>query len=445
MENTDSQKILEDLKLQIKEAKNILDILVPLTSNWEMFKLLFDEISVKIHQDYTDLSKAKSLNTKYVNDLEKSKKEIDEFIDESKKTILEVKSIQNTLKDLEKNSKTKAQKVEDFHKAVLDLKKEIEDKKKEINSLFKSLSWLSKKSEDFLSTIRKNKNSSNDILKVLEKIQKQAEKNIEILDWYFKNWKETFNKIQAQSKTIDNFEKLSSDNNKKIQDYFNDLFTPKSSRLAIKDEINSILQKIKSQQETIDQQINISTANRLCNAFQDKVWKLEKELLFWEDRTFRLAFAIIFLNLFLIFFLSPLLKKFFSINFEIWVFQHIWVITPLVILFWFAILEHSRIKKILDEYSFKYISAFSMPAYFELLENKNQNEATKFLIDTINNIYTNPSNKINENSKTTFLDYFMDFVNEFKTMIIKNKINLPEIEFKWKIWDYDIDISKNNK
>jgi len=71
-----------------------------------------------------------------------------------------------------------------------------------------------------------------------------------------------------------------------------------------------------------------------------------------------------------------------------------------------------------------------MPAYFELLENKNQNEATKFLIDTINNIYTNPSNKINENSKTTFLDYFPDFLKEIKSMIAKNKVSLPEIEFK---------------
>jgi len=33
MEITEYQKIIEDLKLQIKEAKNILDILVPLTSN----------------------------------------------------------------------------------------------------------------------------------------------------------------------------------------------------------------------------------------------------------------------------------------------------------------------------------------------------------------------------------------------------------------------------
>jgi len=33
MEITDYQKIFEDLKLQIKEAKNILDVLVPLTSN----------------------------------------------------------------------------------------------------------------------------------------------------------------------------------------------------------------------------------------------------------------------------------------------------------------------------------------------------------------------------------------------------------------------------
>ncbi len=445
MENTDSQKTLEDLKLEIKEAKNILDILVPLTSNWDIYKTLFEEISNQLDKNYKDVSKNKSLNTKYSNDLKKSQEEIDNFIDESKKTILELKSIQSTLNNLEKNSKIKSVKIEEFHNTFLDLKKEIDTKKKEIIKLFNWLSWFSKKAEEFLNIIKENKNSSNNIIKLLEKIQKQAEKNIEILDWYLKNWKEAFDKIKLQSKNIDNFEKLSSNNTSKIQDYFNNLFTPKNSKLSIRDEINTILQKIKSQQETIDQQINISTANRLCNAFQDKVTKLEKDLLFWEDRIFRLAFAIIFLNLFLIFFLSPILKKFFSVDFEIWIFQHIWVITPVIILFWFAILEHSRIKKILDEYSFKYISAFSMPAYFELLENKNPNDATKFLIDTISDIYKNPSNKINENSKTTFLDYFTDFVKDFKNIIIKNKISLPEIEFKWKVWDYDIDISKNSK
>ncbi len=440
MENIEYQKIIEDLKLQVKEAKSILDILVPLTGNGEIYKTLFEEIWKQLDEAYKDISKSKSLNTKYWNELKKSQEEIDNFIDESKKTILELKSIQSTLKDLEINSKIKSTKIEDFHKTFLNLKKEIDNKKKEIIKLFTWLSWFSKKAEEFLNIVKENKISRNEILKFLEKIQKQAEKNIETLNWYLKNWKETFDKIELQSKKIDNFEKLSSDNTSKIQDYFNNLFTPKNSKPSIKDEINNILQKIKSQQETIDQQINTSTANRLCNAFQEKVWKLEKDLLFWEDRTFRLAFAIIFLNLFLIFFLSPLLKKFFSINFEIWVFQHIWVITPLVILFWFAILEHSRIKKILDEYSFKYISAFSMPAYFELLENKNPNDATKFLIDTISDIYKNPSNKINENSKITFFDYFFDY---FKNIKIENGVSIPELDLKWKFWNFNIDISKN--
>lgn len=109
-------------------------------------------------------------------------------------------------------------------------------------------------------------------------------------------------------------------------------------------------------------------------------------------------------------------------------------------MFWFAILEHSRIKKILDEYSFKYISAFSMPAYFELLENKNPNDATKFLIDTISDIYKNPSNKINENSKITFFDYFFDY---FKNIKIENGVSIPELDLKWKFWNFNIDISKN--
>jgi hypothetical protein len=57
-----------------------------------------------------------------------------------------------------------------------------------------------------------------------------------------------------------------------------------------------------------------------------------------------------------------------------------------------------------------------MSAYYELLNNNNEDKATNFLIETITNIYQNPTHKINSNSKNTMIDYVFDFFKELKNI-----------------------------
>jgi len=84
-----------------------------------------------------------------------------------------------------------------------------------------------------------------------------------------------------------------------------------------------------------------------------------------------------------------------------------------------------------------------MSAYYELLNNNNEDKATNFLIETITNIYQNPTHKINSNSKNTMIDYVFDFFKELKNIFWKTNISLPDINLKGNIWDYALEIKKD--
>ncbi len=71
-------------------------------------------------------------------------------------------------------------------------------------------------------------------------------------------------------------------------------------------------------------------------------------------------------------------------------------------------LQYVRENKFYEEYYFKYISAYGLPAYFELLESKDEVRSVDFLESSIKSIYTNPSQAINDCSKDTAFDYVVD-------------------------------------
>jgi len=441
LDSTETKALLIDLKNQIKEANQILNTLKPLTANAEIHKAVFDEIITRLETSHKEIVASKTSNTKYLNDLKTTKAEITAFIDESKSNIIEIKTIISSIKESQNKANKWLENIETLKSQSNTSKKEITAKKGEIDKLFKSINAISTKAQKFLTQIEEDKGIADEITKKLKEIIKQAETNSNELLWFYKKGKENFDKIETQSKKIDNFEKLSSENYSKIQEYFDRLLSWIKWKEPIKKQIEDILTKIKSNQEQIDNQLQDSTANRLCIAFKDKEEKLKTELIFWKDKVFSITIWLILINLVLLS-VWPVLG-WFNIKFKIEIWEHLGIILPLAILLWFSILEHGRIKQILDEYSFKYISAFSMPAYHELLESRDEQKSINFLIDTIENIYQNPSHKINSNSKSTMVDYIFDFIKEIKGMFWKNNITIPDL--KATIWEYAIEVKKDSE
>lgn len=438
-QDTEVRSVLLELKLQISEANKILDILRPLTSNGEIYKTVLDELISKIETAHKDISTAKSANTKYLNELKVTKDELTNFIDESRSLISEIKTVTSEIK----NSQAKAQKwletIDGLKEQSNTSKKEITAKKNEANDLFKALEKLSKKSDWILTKIEADKTISEDLLDKLQEIAKQAEVNSKELARFYKTGKDSFEKIETQSKRIDNFEKISSDKTGKVQEYFDRLIAWFQWRKPIKEEISDILIKIKANQEQIDKQLQDSAANRLCVVFKEKEERLKEEVLSWKDKVFLITYLLIGVNVILLV-TWPILKHWnIAIGIDIW--RHLWIIAPLAIILWFSILEHGRLKRILDEYSHKYIAAFSMPAYHELIEARDESKAAEFLIKTIEEIYYNPSHKINSNSKQTLIDYIPEFFKDFRDMFWKKEISIPDL--KATIWDYGIEIKKS--
>lgn len=441
-ENQDEiNNLLTELKNQIKEASEILDILRPLTANAEIHKSIFDEIVTKFEKTHSEITASKSANTKYLNDLKSTKDEINTFIDASKSNISEIKTIISAVKMAEWKAKKWSENIETLTTQANLYSREIREKKLEIEKLFKKLNTLHNNGVTSMDKLRADETSGKNLIKALNVILNQAKTNTNELEKYYKRWKDSFSKIELQSKKIDNFEQISSENNSKIQEFFDKLISGVRWKEPIKKEIDNILTKIKSHQEQIDQQLQNSASNRLCIAFKDKEEKLQSEVNYWKWMVFILTFILIVVNIWLML-IGPILNHF-NITFHIDPWQHVGIILPLAILLWFSILEHWRLKQILDEYSFKYISAFSMPAYHELLETRSEEKSTNFLINTIERIYQSPSSRINSRSKTTMVDYVFDFFKEFKGYFKKDQFSMPEMpDIKASVGDYNIQIVK---
>lgn len=437
----EARSLLIELKEQLQEASEILKVLEPLTANAEIHKTIFEEIVIKLEKAHSEITASKGLNTKYLNDLRTTKDEISTFIDTSKSNILEMKGLLSSVKTTEWKAKKWSENIETLRAQATEHSKEIKNQKDKINKLFSTLERLNTQAVKSVNKLKVDESTSDSLLKKLKEILAQGKTNTDELVKYHKKWKESITAIELQSRKIDNFEKISSANTTKIQEFFDRLISGVKWKEPVKKEIENILTKIKSNQEQIDKQLQDSAANRLCIAFKDKEEKLKLEVEYWKWKVFFLTFVLIVVNIWLIL-TGPFLKHF-NVEFNIEAWEHIGIILPLAILLWFAILEHGRLKQILDEYSFKYISAFSMPAYHELLEARNEEKSTNFLINTIERIYQNPSNKINSKSKNTMVDYVLDFFKEFKGYFKKDQFSLPDMpDIKASVGDYNVQVVK---
>lgn len=432
----DYSKVIIDLKKLIAEWEKILEVLKPLTSNWEIYKEIFEVLKKEINDSLSNIKNAKTQNTKYSNELEDSKKKIEQFLEESKSKITEFKTIILAIKDLEKIAKAKGESIESLEKDTKTLKESIEEKKKEVTKLFNEIKKSKESWDKLLNVFIWKEKEWNEIILKLKEALKVANTNTKELNKFYKEWKESFDKISLQSKKIDSLERLSETKTKGITTFFSTIFDVVSWKKSKKEEFEEILIKMKAHQAEIDKQLFDASSLRLSWAFKEKRDNLEKDLSYWQKITFALWVLILVLNFCLVF-----IKLFCKV--ELWYFEHVIIILPIAILFWFAILEHARLKKILDVYSFKYIEAFSMPAYTDLIENRDTTKASNFLINTVNDIYKNPTEKINSESKNTILDYLFDlFKSGKKSINWVSNFELPEIE--GDIGGYTVSIKKDN-
>jgi hypothetical protein len=83
-------------------------------------------------------------------------------------------------------------------------------------------------------------------------------------------------------------------------------------------------------------------------------------------------------------------------------------ISVFVLFFW--TIQYWAAKRQYEEYSFKYISAFWLPAYLEIINEKDENKALLFLERTITEIYKKPR----EIEKNSIIDYLLEFFKSTK-------------------------------
>ncbi len=392
--------ILSDLQTQTKEAKEILSALLPLTDNGEFYKDLFESSAKQIEIAHEEIKKGKGLNTKFAKDLEKQRKEIRNSIDEAKSKIYEVKRLLKAIKQFEIAAKGRAETVQNLRTQADETKKEVTKIKGEAVSLLKSMETTSKKLDKVFEKIKKAGKESESLLRELKKLKKNADNNAERIGRFLEKGKESLDQVQTQKKEVKGLYDSAKNATAGIQKWYKSLF----ERKGVKSEIDEILKKSKAHQEEIDRQLGEAAANRLSRSFGKKEEKLEKDLIFWKWSVFFLILAIVIINT-----LISFSFEIFGIRVEI---RHqISIISPLLFLLGFSFIEYLKTRRFLDEYSFKNISAVAMPAYVELIEERNTDAALKYLIETTKDIYRNPAQSIyGTKLKHNVLDYLADAI-----------------------------------
>lgn len=427
--------ILDRLDEQVKEARELLTLLKPLTSNAALYKGIFESLTKEFRTIRGEITQAKSANTKYEKSLDKEKQKLATQMEEIRARIADVKSSLEELKRIQNRAKGRMDTIEN-------LKKESDESKKKITGLKQSASGLLKGMESFygsaqklLEKIQVNKKSSDEILVILTQANKQASENAKELLRFFKEGKKNFEKISTTNKQVSLLHHEAKDKNETIVKWFNGLF----GRKGVKDEIDETREKMKSLQIQIEDQLSIAASNRLCQMFKNKVDALEPDIENWRNRTIRLAYAILIINIILTFSSEILTVIFFLLSktdlnvdqldalgnkLDLW--AHLSIVSPLVFLLIFSALEYAKVKRYYEEYTFKYIAAYAMPAYFELIETRNEEASLKYIIDTTKSIYKNPAEKIhgNEKSKNNILDYLSDALNG---IFSKKKLDVNQI------------------
>lgn len=442
----ETKKLLIELHTTINEAELVLSILKPLSWNAEIYSTLFEKIEKSVNQSFEEIEKShdeirksKALNTSTKNDLEKSISRVGQIKTDLDSKIIELKTSIVELKELEQKAIKNSDSITSIKSDTTKIKNEIKIVKDGALKLAKSLSSLNDEASRIIKTLRDWKIESEQIIKFLKEVNKQWKENTTELQGILVKWKKLLNQIDVKSKDVNILEGESRKKAGLISEYFEKVidWIPGSKRKSIKDEIEETRRTIFSQQKRIDELLVDVSSWRLSHAFEKKEIELKEELEVWRKRIVHYAFYIVIMHVFL---KLKILKDGLDINQDFW--SELFFISPFLILFWFAVLEHSRLKKIYDEYSFKFISARTMPGFFELIDNRDKEKSIDFMIDTVKDIYANPSNKINTESKSSYIDYWIEAWNYFTGFFKKWDFKIPEIELEWKIWGIPIKIWK---
>lgn len=388
------QEILEELKEQKRAAKDIIAVLEPLTSNTKIHEEIAN-LAQNIQDSYRTIKSSKSANTAAQNALNKHREQIKVDLDGIGSQLQKTNQYLKHIKALEEKARIKKEGIDTLKQAANASKQEITEIKSEVNRLLKAVENLSKKASAWISKMSQSKSSADSILKGLQEINNQALKHSKELHQYYIDGKKSFDKIEQLDKRVEASYRRAKKSTVEIVGWYEKVFAPK----GIKKEIEETEKTIKAQQLRIDQQLGLAASNRLCGSLEVKVENLQKSLSGWKLATFSLAITLVILN-------AIIGLGWIDIS-NGW--RHFSVISPLIFLLIFSSFEYARAARYYQEYSFKFIAAFAMPAYFELLEERNEHEALKYIVETTKSIYTNPSDKVKKHS---VLDYIFEVVKK---------------------------------
>lgn len=428
----------EQLIIEKQKAQHILNLLKTFTVNSESYELLFEGIRKNIEKSkedialsYNQIKTTKTLNTKLYNELLLQEKRIKESLEITRWYINDSKNIKNNISVLEKkllkreeNSKKVQEKIDQLKIQSNGLKNDIVDASKKMQLLLKNWKVL-------IEGLKNDKALSKEMISYIKTVNEETKKNQSEIQALLNKGKTSFKFIEEKERQISQIYSEVSTKQNKISSWYEKLFNTG----WMKDEINKIKLKIKENQFLIDQQLSETSANRLTITLKSKLEKTEKELYFWRKSIILVVISLVILN-FALYILWYLYEQY-KLNYL----EYIEFSYPLIFLLVFFVLQYSKINKFYEEYYFKYIAAFWLPAYFELLESKDDTKAVGYLIQTIENIHLNPTKEINSSTKDTVFDYILDGIKSLfwasKGVFDFNKIikSLTK-EQAWEILDF---------
>lgn len=188
-QDTSYSDLLEELKAEKNECEIILNKLIPLTKEGEVYKELFSDIWEEITKVYeesqkitSEISKAKTSNTKYFNDLDKNRKQLDLFIKESKTTINSLENIVSKISKIEGRAESKSNSINNLREYSEENKKLITEYKNDSKKYLESIERIKSDCEDFrkqsktlLDNIKDKLKSSSLSLDKITEIEKKSE------------------------------------------------------------------------------------------------------------------------------------------------------------------------------------------------------------------------------------------------------------------------------
>lgn len=380
--------------------------------------------------------------TEYANllkELTEKKEQIDDVLDEINTT--KQTFIYNTNNKLEEYTKTFEVKTSD----IANYKTKSEEIFKTLDSQYKALVEKHKTDADaqILEMTTKVKEMSDKLNKEKTDFDKflkdnkidyeqQYEKIKTLVSQYKVSTTESLAYIQAKldesTNNAANIKKMDAEMKaykSSVDEYVNKM---NDTTVAIEERVknyNEKTQKIIEQnnQQTIEisRQLELATGAGLFTSFNKRKNDLDKSQWIWLIILLLSILAFIWYA----FWLTNQLKEINWENFNwfIDIFLKLSASTPFLYLVAFVTDRYTKERRLLEEYAFKSTISLSLKPYFDMVSNNNiKNEDREFLIESIKNIFTTPTDKVyrtKECQNKVDVNHFSEQIGE----LIKSKIN----------------------